>query len=147
MKVRVKAVIDEDKSVNLEIVVGRGDKTFKWLGSVVTHRFSLTSNPNGSLRRREDYRGSTEHANYFIGEITLPTGEVPHPSSMIYDFLRDNDEVVIYIVTTQKLSHTRTPDHSQVLICQLTYSSSIIYSPAHSFSGQQWHIQLVMTVK
>ncbi len=140
-------MIDEDKSVNLEIAVGRGDKTFKWLGSVVTHRFSMNSNPNGSLRQREDYRGSTEHTNYFIGEITLPTGEVPHPSSMIYDFLRDNDEVVIYIVTTQKLSHTRTPDHSQVLAHLLTYAYSIIYSLTYSFSGQLWHIQLVMIVK
>ena len=111
----MKAVIDEDKSVNFEIAVGRGDKTFKWLGSVVTHRFAINSNPNGSLRHREDYRGTTESTNYFIAEITLPNGEVPHPSSMIFDFLSDSDEVIVHIVTTQKLNHTRSPNYSQVV--------------------------------
>ncbi len=124
MKVKVKAVIDDDKSVNFDIAVGRGDKTFKWLGSVVTHRFSITSNPNGSLRRREDYRGATENTNYYIAEITLPNGEVPHPSSMLYDFLMNNDEVIIYLATTQKLNHTRSPNHSQVLTGSLVFTNS-----------------------
>lgn len=97
---KVIAVVQLDKeNQEIEVPCGFGDKTFKWLSMIVFQRFSLLS-PHGILRSRDDIRGQTDHDQLIPSEIYLEGGDVPHPSCLINDFLRDGDRV--YVVLNDK---------------------------------------------
>ena len=69
--------------MKFEISVGAGDKTFKWLGNTASQRFA-TQDPNGALRRRDPVRrGMSKFSSYQSIEVTLPTGQTPHPSALL----------------------------------------------------------------
>lgn len=102
MKIKVRATLGEYERV-FEICCGTGEtKTFKWLGNAVCQRFALSA-PNGSLRHRDHFRGVTESAQHTCSEIRFTDGQMPHPSCIIADFLKDGDEVGVILVTTMPL--------------------------------------------
>jgi hypothetical protein len=99
MKIKVRASFGEHER-SFEISCGSGDnKTFKWLGNVVSQRFSQCA-PNGGLRHRDHFRGVTDSAQHTCAEIRFSDGQMPHPTAIISDFLRDGDEVSATLVTT-----------------------------------------------
>lgn len=94
MKINVQ-VFHGDHDRTFEISCGTGEnKSFKWLSNVACQRFALAA-PNGALRHRDHFRGITDAAQYPAVEICLPDGEIPHPASMLSDFLRDGDSVIL----------------------------------------------------
>lgn len=112
MKINVRVVFADSERL-FTVPIGRGDKTFKWLGVTAAQRFAL-ANPNGSLRRREEHHGDTDKSSYCPEEIILGSGEIPHPSSLLSDFLLDGDEVTINISNKQLLDHSSSiPKYSQ----------------------------------
>jgi len=80
-----------------ELPVGLGDKTFKWLGSCASQMFSKFI-PNGLPRRREDFRGVTKQSQYNIAEVVLANGEIPHPMSLLQDYVLDGDVIQVVLV-------------------------------------------------
>lgn len=103
MKVTV-SVHFSGSSVKFEVSVGAGDKTFKWLGNTASQRFA-TQDPNGSLRRRDPVRrGMSKFSSHQGVEVSLPSGQTPHPSALLMDFLRDGDEVNVYLNDHQEIN-------------------------------------------
>jgi len=108
--------------------VGAGDKTFKWLSLAVSQLYAAAA-PNGQLRRRDDYRGSTSRAEQHAVDIMLPGNLSPHPAAMISDYLRDLDTIEVTLITEMTvnklgnpastnwatLAFTSTEDHNSVL--------------------------------
>jgi hypothetical protein len=87
MKIKVKARFG-DYERTFEISCGSGDnKTFKWLGNVISQRFAQCV-PNGTLRHRDHFRGTTQEAQHTCSEIRFQDGQMPHPTAIISDFLR-----------------------------------------------------------
>ena len=103
MKIRARVVF-EGAPVYFEVPVGLGDKSFKWLGMVVSQRFALLA-PNGGLRRRDPIRrGASDSSMHQAVQIVLPGGAFPHPQALISDFLRDGDEVGVSLVDHQEVA-------------------------------------------
>jgi len=104
MKVNVRAIYDKTEVV-FEVPIGMGDKSFKWLGNVVCSRFAQSA-PNGGLRRRDAARrGASDKANHQAVEMALIDGQIPHPLALLYDFVRDGDEVLVHLVDAQAINH------------------------------------------
>lgn len=81
------------------IPCGSGNKSIKWLGIVAAQRFSNAA-PNGTLRRRDDFCGITEKAQYQVEKIVLPDGKLAHPNVLICDSdLKDGDEVLVKLTS------------------------------------------------
>jgi hypothetical protein len=111
-----------------EIAVGAGDKTFKWLSLAISQLYAAAA-PNGQLRRRDDYRGSSARAEQHAVDIIIPGNISPHPAAMISDYLRDLDTVDVTLITEMPvnklgnpastnwatLAFTSTEDHNSVL--------------------------------
>lgn len=92
---KVKAIVRFDDSEHVFIVpCGNGDKTFKWLGNAISQRYSLSA-PNGSIRSREHFYGISDRVQYMTNNITVPSGENPHPAEFLHDHLHDGDSVLI----------------------------------------------------
>lgn len=99
-----------------EISCGIGDKSFKWLSLVATQRYALAA-PNGALRRRDGTRCESGYGQQLASNIVLPDGSVPHPGANICDFLKDEEEVVIYLgdsLTVNKLGTATATSWSTV---------------------------------
>ena len=96
MKLIAEVVYGKFRS-NMELQCGLGDKTFKWLGTCVVHRYAL-SRPNGALRSRENCRGLTADSNNHASVITLTDGQVPHPMSLISDYCADGDSLTVKLI-------------------------------------------------
>lgn len=112
MKIKVRVVYDEKYERVFDVAVGRGDKTFKWLGLVASQRFALEA-PVGASRRRDHYRGATDNFQLIADDIVLPNNEIPHPSSIISDFLLDGDEVTVNLLGKQALNKSSSPSYSK----------------------------------
>lgn len=112
MKIKVRVVYDDKYERVFDVAVGRGDKTFKWLGLVASQRFALEA-PVGASRRRDHYRGTTDNFQLITDDIVLPNNEIPHPSSIISDFLLDGDEVTVNLLGKQTLNKANTPSYSK----------------------------------
>ena len=111
---KIKAIIEFD-SYERDFIIpcGTGDKTFKWLAIAASQRYSNAA-PNGALRRRDDFSGISENAQYQVLEIVLPSGDSPHPAEMINYYLRDGDEVFITLGSQQPLEGlSHSPSKSQ----------------------------------
>ena len=94
MKIRTRVEF-QGQQRDFVIPCGTGDKTIKWLGIVASQRFSNAA-PNGALRRRDDFCGITEKAQYQVDSIILPNGRVAHPGRYINESdLKDGDEVLV----------------------------------------------------
>lgn len=92
---KVKAIVRFDDAEHVFIVpCGNGDKTFKWLGNAISQRYSLSA-PNGSIRSRENFYGISDRVQYMTNNITVPSGENPHPAEFLHDHLHDGDSVLI----------------------------------------------------
>jgi hypothetical protein len=110
---KVIAVIQLDKEKQeIEIPCGFGDKTFKWLSMIVFQRFSLLS-PHGIVRSRDDIRGQTDNDQLVPSEIYLESGDVPHPSCLINDFLRDGDRVFVTLNDKHKTTSRGLPKNTE----------------------------------
>lgn len=103
MKV-IACVYFSGSSVKFEVSVGAGDKTFKWLGNTASQRFA-SQDPNGALRRRDPVRrGMSKFSSHQGVEVKLPGGQTPHPSALLMDFVRDGDEVNVYLNDSQEIN-------------------------------------------
>lgn len=92
---KIKAIVRFDDSEHVFAVpCGNGDKTFKWLGNAISQRFALSS-PNGALRSRENFYGISDRVQYMTNNITVPSGENPHPAEFLQDHLHDGDVVLV----------------------------------------------------
>ena len=98
MKVKVVVKIGK-KRRNFEIPIGRGDKTFKWLGSVASQMYS-SDNPEGTLRTRDNFRGLTRRSQHTASDVLLSNGEIPHPMSLLHDYVMDGDVLFCHIAET-----------------------------------------------
>jgi hypothetical protein len=130
MKINVRAIYDKTEVV-FEIPIGMGDKSFKWLGNVVCSRFA-TSAPNGQLRRRDaPRRGSSDKATHQAVEMALSDGQIPHPLALLYDFVRDGDEVRAHLVDEQSLDEdgSGTPKHTEW--------ATLAYGTGHSKTAEE----------
>ena len=125
MKLKIRTKVGEHERI-FEIPCGEGDKSFKWLSNCATQRFAL-SGPNGTLRRKDLIRGDTFNSQALATIMTLPNGEIPHPSSLICDFLSDGDVVTIELGTFLEVDTTGSPAHSEW--ATLAYATS-------TFGGQ-----------
>lgn len=103
MKIQVTIRVGEQQKT-FEIPCGVGDKSFKWLGQVASQRYAMSA-PNGHLRRREDFCGATERVQFQATSITVPSGEVPYPTEMLTDYLRDGDLVVVELCDRQAVDN------------------------------------------
>lgn len=93
-----------------EVPCGLGDKTFKWLALTVSQRFANLC-PNGTLRHKDDIRGATDRAQQTPYEIYLADGELPHPSCVIADFLKDGDHVFVGLLENHSVSKISGAPH------------------------------------
>lgn len=127
MKLKV-TVIFGDKERNFSIPCGTGNKTIKWLGMVASQRYSNAA-PNGALRRRDDYCGITENAQYQVEHVYLPSGKIAHPGVMIFDSeLKDGDEVTVRL--SSRLSvHNCTGSPTKTKWALLAFSTANIENP------------------
>ena len=92
----------DDKKRSFEVAVGSGNKTFKWLGQVGAQMYSC-SQPKGAIRSREHFRGPTPQTAYTVHELELPNKDVPHPMSLIEDYVMDGDTIKIVLCTNLKI--------------------------------------------
>lgn len=127
MKLKVRVVFGSNERT-FNIPCGTGNKTIKWLGIVASQRFSNAA-PNGSLRRRDDFCGITENAQYQVEHVYLPGGKIAHPGIMIFDSdLKDGDEVTVRLCS--KLSvHNNTGTPTKTKWALLAFSTSNIENP------------------
>jgi len=109
MKIKARVIVghcphtnDVQEDVIFDVPVGDGSRTFKWLGINVSERYA--SGPNGSLRRREEYRGLTDKGSYQAEEIVLPTGDIPHPEAPLKDHIQDGDEIIVHLIDKQPIA-------------------------------------------
>lgn len=111
MKIKAIVRFNEDER-SFSIACGVGDKTFKWLGNVASQRYS-TAIPNGNLRRREDFCGVTDHAQYQTMNIILPSGESPLPNELLSDHLHDEELVTVELCSKLSVdNHSCIPLHT-----------------------------------
>lgn len=108
MKIRVRVIVghcphtnDVQEDVIFDVPIGDGSRSFKWLGINVSERYA--SGPNGTLRRREEYRGLTDKGSYQAEEIVLSTGDIPHPEAPLKDHVQDGDELVVHLIDKQPI--------------------------------------------
>lgn len=91
------------ESVVTEVSCGSGDKTFKWLALVAAQKYT-NSVPNGMLRSRDGFNGVTAHAQHHPISITLASGELPPPTALLSDFLKDGDRVTVDLSSEARVS-------------------------------------------
>jgi len=89
--------------------IGYGDKTFKWLGSCAEQFYSRYI-PNGSIRARDDFRGLSKRAQHHAFEVVLENGEIPHPMSLLQDYVLDGDVLTVNLSDTLKVKEGGIPD-------------------------------------
>jgi hypothetical protein len=127
MKLKVTVVFGQYER-KFSIPCGTGNKTIKWLGIVASQRYSNAA-PNGALRRRDDYCGITENAQYQVEHVYLPDGKIAHPGIMIYDSdLKDGDEVTVKL-SSKIAVHTTTGTPTKTKWAMLAFSTSTIENP------------------
>jgi hypothetical protein len=146
MKVKVTLTCGTDVK-SLFISCGRGDKTIKWLGLVVSQRFALSA-PNGATRRRESDipHGISQHAQQLPYDMKSKTGESLHPSSQISDILKDGDEIFCTLGSTlpidQEIGTPTMTKWSSTAFLTMDY-----YSQHHDdLSTENEHTQEISTV-
>lgn len=121
-------VIFQDKERNFSIPCGTGNKTIKWLGMVASQRYSNAA-PNGALRRRDDYCGITENAQYQVEHVYLPSGKIAHPGVMIFDSeLKDGDEITVRL-SSRLAVHNSTGSPTKTKWALLAFSTANIENP------------------
>lgn len=127
MKLKVTVVFGGSER-KFNIPCGTGNKTIKWLGIVASQRYSNAA-PNGTLRRRDDFCGITENAQYQVEHVYLPDGKIAHPGIMIFDSdLKDGDEVTVKLCSKLVLqANTGTPTKTKWAL--LAFSTSNIENP------------------
>lgn len=100
MKVVVQLHVN-DEVVEYRIGCGDGDKSFKWLGMVVTERHA-TCTPNGAYRKVHSTHGISNRVQQLPSDIWLSDGTHPTPDNIIRDYLTDGD--VVYITLSSAVS-------------------------------------------
>lgn len=108
---KVKVTITCDAGVkSFYVSCGRGDKTFKWLGLVVSQRYALAA-PNGAARRRDSDipHGISQHVQQLPYEMKSKTGEYLHPGTLISDMLKDGDEIFCTLGASLPVDFVGTP--------------------------------------
>lgn len=106
-------VLYENTEMEFEVSIGAGDKTFKWFGMATCQRFA-TQHPNGALRRRDPARrGMSNFSVHHSTEIILESGQKPHPSAMLEDFLRDGDKVTVKLIDNQTMDKNGVASQSE----------------------------------
>lgn len=110
MRVFVNVICEGHERV-FEIACGAGDKTFKWLSLAASNLYAAAA-PNGQLRRRDDYRGSTSNVEQHAVNVVLADGVSPHPAALISEYLRDQDGVEITLVSEVSVNNLGTPSSS-----------------------------------
>jgi len=127
MKLKVRVVFGGNERT-FSIPCGTGNKTIKWLGIVASQRYSNAA-PNGSLRRRDDFCGITENAQYQVEHVYLPDGKIAHPGIMIFDSdLKDGDEVTVRLCSRLAV-HNNTGTPTKTKWALLAFSTSNIENP------------------
>lgn len=127
MKLKVTVIFGQYER-KFSIPCGTGNKTIKWLGMVASQRYSNAA-PNGALRRRDDYCGITENAQYQVEHVYLPGGKIAHPGVMIYDSdLKDGDEVTVKLCSRLAV-HNSTGSPTKTKWALLAFSTSTIENP------------------
>lgn len=109
MKVKVTITCGTDIK-SFWVSCGKGDKTFKWLGMVVSQRFALTA-PNGATRRRDsdNPHGMSQHAQQLPYDLKSKTGEFLHPGTLISEMLKDGDEIFCTLGSSLPVDNVGTP--------------------------------------
>jgi hypothetical protein len=121
MKIKVIVKFD-DHERHFFVACGTGEKTFKWLGNVASQRYAQAI-PNGNLRRREDFCGVTDGAQFHTLNIVLPTGSTASPMEIINEHLHDEDTVILELGSRLPIDNkTGTPKHTQ--FANLAYTTS-----------------------
>lgn len=121
MKIRIIVKFD-DHEKHFFVACGTGEKTFKWLANVASQRYA-TAIPNGNLRRREDFCGVSEAAQFQTYNMILPTGLSPSPMELLTEHLHDEDTVIIELCSRLPIDQkTGTPKQSQ--FATLAYTTS-----------------------
>lgn len=127
MKIKATVVYANHERVFV-IPCGTGNKTIKWLGMVASQRYSNAA-PNGALRRRDDYCGITENAQYQVENVYLPNGKIAHPGIMIYDSdLKDGDEVTVRLGSRLNV-HGATGSPTKTKWSMLAFSTTSMEDP------------------
>lgn len=113
MKIVVKVCFDKHEWT-FSIPCGTGDKTIKWLGMAASQRYSNAA-PNGILRRRDDFCGISERAQYQVENVILPSGKIAHPGRYINESdLKDGDSVTVRLSSSLIVNSSNgSPDRSQ----------------------------------
>ena len=148
---KVKVTITCEAGVkSFYVSCGRGDKTFKWLGLVVSQRYALAA-PNGATRRRDSDipHAISQHVQQLPYEMKSKTGEYLHPGTLISDILKDGDEIFCTLGASLPVDFVGTPtmtnwastaflgiDNSSEEDSHLNHDSNQDPSPAHHAKAQ-----------
>jgi hypothetical protein len=98
MRLRVRCVYHESEEL-LELSVGDGRRTFKWLGLVAAQRFAALSKPSGRRRQRETTHGTDFSTSARLLPCRVHTSANPfcHPDNLLVNEVRDGEEVVVVL--------------------------------------------------
>lgn len=108
MKLTLEVVCGKYKQT-FEQPIGIGDKTFKWLGSCASGMYARNI-PDGAIRARCDFRGLSKRAQNHAYEVILENGEIPHPMSLLQDYVLDGDCITINLTDTLSIKDGGGPD-------------------------------------
>lgn len=111
MRVLVRCVFDESEEL-LDLSVGDGRKSFKWLGLVAAQRFAGLAKPQGRRRHREIRRNNDFcHTNAKLLPSRVCTDGSPfcHPDSLLCNEVADGDEVVVWLTDKMAVDSVGRP--------------------------------------
>lgn len=106
MKVQVEVGGRGLRTRTMEIPVGPGTQTMKWLGCVASQRHALLAKPRGRMKMREK---ETAPEGFFLPEdIVGPNGRLG-PGALIKDVIREGEVIRIDLQTEIKLDEINAP--------------------------------------
>jgi hypothetical protein len=108
----VKCVFNNHESY-LDVPVGDGDRTFKWLGLAAARNFAVQSKPNGRRRCREIGPRTglkLTSARLLPSRVCSYSQPFLHPDKLLCDELSDGDEVLVMLTDLMPVYFVGRPD-------------------------------------
>ena len=93
MKLQVRCLFG-DVETDMNLAVGSGHKSFKWLGLTTAARFGSRA-PQGTRRRREPQHITAKNVTFMPLEIFTEKVAFFHPDDEIIDHFVDGDSITV----------------------------------------------------